>query len=84
MGTGTDLGVIDSAGRTLAGDQLLMLVAEDVLKRRPGATVIADIKASSALFELIAALGGAAGDVEDRAQPHQIQNAGDWGAARRR
>ncbi len=58
-GDGDRLGVIDSAGRTLAGDQLLMLVAKDVLKRQPGATVIADIKASSALFELISALGGA-------------------------
>ena len=57
-GDGDRLGVIDSQGRSLAGDQLLMLFAEDVLKRQPGATVIADIKASSALFDRIAALGG--------------------------
>ena len=57
-GDGDRLGVIDSTGRALAGDQLLMLFAEDVLKRQAGATVIADIKASSALFERIAELGG--------------------------
>lgn len=57
-GDGDRLGVVDSKGRTLAGDQLLMLFAEDVLKRRPGSQVIADIKASGALFERISALGG--------------------------
>lgn len=57
-GDGDRIGVIDANGRALAGDQLLMLYAVDVLNRQPGATVIADIKASSALFERIAALGG--------------------------
>jgi phosphomannomutase len=57
-GDGDRIGVIDSQGRAFAGDQLLMLFAEDVLARHPQATIIADIKASSALFERIAALGG--------------------------
>ena len=57
-GDGDRIGVIDSTGRALAGDQLLMLFAQDVLQRQPGATVIADIKASGALFERITALGG--------------------------
>ena len=57
-GDGDRIGVVDATGRALAGDQLLMLFAEDMLKRQPGATVIADIKASSALFARIAALGG--------------------------
>jgi phosphomannomutase len=35
-----------------------MLLAEDLLKRRPGVTVIADVKASQALFDRVAALGG--------------------------
>jgi phosphomannomutase len=42
----------------LAGDALIMLFAEDVLKRQSGGTVIADVKASGALFERIRALGG--------------------------
>src|SRR5690606_4820316 len=32
--------------------------AEDLLARRPGATVIADVKASRALFDRVAELGG--------------------------
>ncbi len=57
-GDGDRLGVVDAKGRALAGDQLLMLFAQDVLKRQPGAAVIADIKASGALFERVRALGG--------------------------
>ena len=57
-GDGDRLGVVDANGRALAGDALLMLFAEDVLKMQAGATVIADIKASSALFERVRTLGG--------------------------
>ncbi|WP_421851671.1 phosphoglucomutase/phosphomannomutase PgmG [Novosphingobium sp.] len=57
-GDGDRLGVVDANGRTLAGDELVMLFAEDVLKRQAGATVIADIKASGALFERVRRLGG--------------------------
>jgi phosphomannomutase len=58
-GDGDRLGVVDAHGRTLAGDQLLMLLAEDVLRRQAGGTVIADIKTSEAVFERVRALGGA-------------------------
>jgi phosphomannomutase len=57
-GDGDRLGVVSSTGSALAGDQLLMLLAEDVLKRQLGAMVIADIKTSGALFERVRALGG--------------------------
>ena len=40
------------------GDQLLMVYAEDLLARRKGATIIADVKASRALFDHVAAHGG--------------------------
>ncbi len=52
------LGVVDSQGRILWGDQIMQLLAEDVLKANPGATVIADVKASQSLFNKIEALGG--------------------------
>ncbi|WP_395329387.1 phosphomannomutase/phosphoglucomutase [Novosphingobium sp. BL-8H] len=52
------IGVIDSHGRALAGDQLLLIYAEDLLRRNPGAQVIADVKASRALFEGVARMGG--------------------------
>ena len=40
------------------GDQLLAILAEPVLKALPGATIIADVKASQALFDRVAELGG--------------------------
>lgn len=57
-GDGDRLGVVDDEGEILWGDQLLMLYAAEVLKQKPGATIIADVKASGALFEEIARLGG--------------------------
>jgi phosphomannomutase len=57
-GDGDRIGAIDSTGRVIWGDQLLMIYAEDVLKTRSGATVIADVKASRALFDRVAELGG--------------------------
>ena len=57
-GDGDRIGVIDGQGRILWGDQLLSLYARDLLSRRPGATVIADVKASQVLFDEIARMGG--------------------------
>ena len=57
-GDGDRIGAIDGKGRIIWGDQLLAILARDVLKRRPGATIIADVKASQALFDEIARAGG--------------------------
>ncbi|WP_299648851.1 phosphoglucomutase/phosphomannomutase PgmG [Sphingomonas bacterium] len=57
-GDGDRIGAIDGEGRVIWGDQLLSILAEPVLKVRPGATIIADVKASGMLFDRIAALGG--------------------------
>ncbi len=57
-GDGDRIGAVDGAGRVIWGDQLLMIYAEDLLQRRPGATIIADVKASRVLFDRVAALGG--------------------------
>jgi phosphomannomutase len=57
-GDGDRIGAIDGEGRVIWGDQLLMIFAEDLLRRMPGATVIADVKASRALFDQVAAQGG--------------------------
>ena len=57
-GDGDRIGVIDGLGRILWSDQLLALLARDVLLAHPGAPVIADVKSSSALFSEIARLGG--------------------------
>jgi phosphomannomutase len=57
-GDGDRIGAIDGTGRVIWGDQLLMIYAEDLLKTRPGSTIIADVKASRALFDRVAELGG--------------------------
>ncbi len=57
-GDGDRIGAIDGEGRVIWGDQLLQIYAAAVLQDRPGATVIADVKASQALFDRVAALGG--------------------------
>ncbi|CUS43935.1 MAG: phosphomannomutase/phosphoglucomutase [Pseudomonadota bacterium] len=57
-GDGDRIGAIDGQGRVIWGDQLLSILAEPVLKELPGATIIADVKASQALYDRIAELGG--------------------------
>jgi phosphomannomutase len=52
------IGAIDGTGRVIWGDQLLAILAEPVLRELPGETIIADVKASQALFDRIAELGG--------------------------
>jgi phosphomannomutase len=52
------IGLIDDKGRILFGDQLLVILARDVLREHPGATIIADVKASQVLFDEVARAGG--------------------------
>ncbi len=57
-GDGDRIGAVDGKGRVIWGDQLLAVLAESVLKQVPGSTIIADVKASQALYDRIAELGG--------------------------
>lgn len=57
-GDGDRIGAVDGQGRVIWGDQLLMIYAEDLLKMVPNSMIIADVKASRALFDRVAALGG--------------------------
>jgi phosphomannomutase len=57
-GDGDRIGVVDAGGRILWGDQLLIVLARDVLRRNPGAAILADVKASQVLFDEIARAGG--------------------------
>ena len=52
------IGVVDDGGTMVIGDQLLVVLARDVLRTHPGATIIADVKASQVLYDEIAAAGG--------------------------
>ena len=57
-GDGARIGAIAGQGREIWGDQLLQIYAAAVLKDQPGATIIADVKASQALFDRVSELGG--------------------------
>ncbi|MEX1147904.1 MAG: phosphomannomutase/phosphoglucomutase, partial [Sphingomonadales bacterium] len=57
-GDGDRIGAVDGDGRVVWGDQLLAILAADVLADHPGATIIADVKASKVLFDRIAEMGG--------------------------
>lgn len=52
------IGAVDEKGRIVWGDQLVAIYAKDVLRSHPGATIIADVKASQTLFDQIAKCGG--------------------------
>lgn len=57
-GDGDRIGAVDGEGRVIWGDQLLMILAVPVLQELPGATLIADVKASQSFFDHVAELGG--------------------------
>jgi len=57
-GDGDRLGVVDGQGNILWGDQMLVLLAKDLLKELPGATIIADVKASRVFFDEARRMGG--------------------------
>ncbi len=57
-GDGDRIGVVDGEGRVLWGDQILALYAAELLSRRPGEKIIADVKASQMLFDEVTRLGG--------------------------
>ena len=57
-GDGDALGVVDDQGRPVASDRLLMLLAEDVIRRNPGADVIYDVAASAQIPEFVLSNGG--------------------------
>ena len=50
--------VFCSTSVALWGDQLMVVLARDVLTRHPGAPILADVKASQVLFDEIARAGG--------------------------
>ena len=57
-GDGDRIGLVDSQGEILWGDQIMLLLAREILSRKPGSTIIADVKASQVLFDEIERAGG--------------------------
>ena len=57
-GDGDRLGVVTKGGNIIYPDRQLLLFAEDILKREPGATIIYDVKSTRNLSPWIEARGG--------------------------
>lgn len=57
-GDGDRIGVVDEQGRIIWGDQLLVIFSRSILKEKPGATFIAEVKCSQTLFDDIGSHGG--------------------------
>jgi len=52
------IGVVDENGEVIFGDILLTIYSKEVLKEKPNANIIADVKCSSRLFDFINQNGG--------------------------
>ena len=57
-GDGDRLGLVSNSGKIIFPDRMIMLFAEDLLSRHPGAPIIYDVKCSSLLAKLIRDNGG--------------------------
>lgn len=57
-GDGDRLGIVAETGEIIYPDRLLMLFAEDLLKRHSGATIIYDVKCTRHLKKIISEAGG--------------------------
>ena len=52
------IGIVDETGRIVWGDELMVLFSREILARRPGSTIIAEVKCSQTLFDDIEKHGG--------------------------
>lgn len=59
-GDGDRLGVVDSNGSLVYGDQLMILFSREILTRKPGATFISEVKCSQTMYDDITGNGGQA------------------------
>ncbi len=52
------IGVVDENGNLIFGDKIVAIIARQVLRNHPGATIILDVKCSRGVIEYIENLGG--------------------------
>lgn len=57
-GDGDRVGVVDENGKHYSADYLLLLLARDLLKSKPGSQIVFDVKVSKILIDEITNLGG--------------------------
>ena len=54
------IGTVDENGEVIYGDMLLLIFGREILTRKPGATIIGEVKCSQLLYDELNRLGGAA------------------------
>ena len=52
------IGIVDHTGKMVYGDELMVLISRSILKTKPGAKIIGDVKCSDRLFQDIKEHGG--------------------------
>lgn len=52
------IGIVDKAGNIVWGDQIMIILSRDIVKKRPGAVIIGDVKCSQLMFDDIQRHGG--------------------------
>lgn len=57
-GDGDRIGAVDDEGAIVYGDRLLALFAEEIIRRKPGAKIVFEVKCSQGLIDHIQQLGG--------------------------
>lgn len=59
-GDGDRLALVSKTGRVILGDQILCILAKDVIEKNPNAAIVMDIKSSESIFKQINSCGGKA------------------------
>lgn len=52
------IGAVDEKGTVIYGDQLMIVYSREILSRKPGATIIGEVKCSQSMYDDIAGRGG--------------------------
>lgn len=56
-GDGDRIGAVDEKGRVVWGDYLLLIFGREILSRKPGATIIGEVKCSQVMYDELRKLG---------------------------
>ncbi|MDG1709434.1 MAG: phosphomannomutase/phosphoglucomutase [Emcibacteraceae bacterium] len=59
-GDGDRIGVVDQKGEIIWADQLMAILAEEILNELPGSTIIGDVKCSQVFYDHVEKCGGKA------------------------
>lgn len=52
------IGMVDEKGSVIWGDKLMVVLSQSILKEKPGATIVGEVKCSQVMYDEIARMGG--------------------------